>query len=87
MFGNRRLERKIDAVNYKLDLIMKQLGVEVPAGAAYEVRKPVAAPIGMAEVDALLAQGKKIHAIKVYRELTGVGLKEAKDAVESRERY
>lgn len=29
-----------------------------------------------------LEQGKKIQAIKVYRELTGVGLKEAKDAVE-----
>ncbi|HEY0455112.1 MAG TPA: ribosomal protein L7/L12 [Verrucomicrobiae bacterium] len=27
--------------------------------------------------------GKKIEAIKLYRELTGAGLKEAKDAVES----
>ena len=29
-----------------------------------------------------IAQGRKINAIKRYRELTGVGLKEAKDAVE-----
>ncbi|MEV6966237.1 ribosomal protein L7/L12 [Hamadaea sp. NPDC051192] len=35
------------------------------------------------EVAALLAEGKKIQAIKLYRELTGVGLKEAKDAVEA----
>jgi hypothetical protein len=36
----------------------------------------------MDEVQSLIMQGKKIQAIKVYRELTGVGLKEAKDAVE-----
>jgi ribosomal protein L7/L12 len=36
-----------------------------------------------ADVSALMAAGKKIHAIKLYRERTGVGLKEAKDAVES----
>jgi ribosomal protein L7/L12 len=33
-------------------------------------------------VASLLARGLKIQAIKEYRELTGVGLKEAKDAVE-----
>jgi hypothetical protein len=38
--------------------------------------------IGLDEVWSWLQQGKKIQAIKVYRELTGVGLKEAKDAVE-----
>ncbi len=32
---------------------------------------------------ALLASGSKIDAIKLYREQTGVGLKEAKDAVEA----
>ena len=30
----------------------------------------------------LLREGKEIHAIKLYRELTGAGLAEAKDAVE-----
>ncbi len=34
------------------------------------------------EVAQLVKAGKKIEAIKLYRELTGVGLKEAKDAVE-----
>ncbi len=33
----------------------------------------------------LLAGGKKIEAIKVYREETGVGLREAKDAVDRAE--
>jgi hypothetical protein len=35
------------------------------------------------EVLSLVRQGQKIAAIKHYREATGVGLKEAKDAVES----
>lgn len=33
-------------------------------------------------IQAALDKGKKIEAIKVYRELTGLGLKEAKDAIE-----
>lgn len=36
-----------------------------------------------AEVKRLMATGQKIEAIKVYREATGVGLAEAKSAVES----
>jgi ribosomal protein L7/L12 len=34
----------------------------------------------------LLARNKKIQAIKVYREVTGVGLKQAKDFVDAMER-
>jgi ribosomal protein L7/L12 len=33
----------------------------------------------------LALEGKKIEAIKLYREMTGLGLKEAKDAVEGME--
>jgi len=43
-------------------------------------------PIGggdLAEVHTLALQGQKIQAIKLYRELTGAGLKEAKDYVDS----
>ena len=40
----------------------------------------------MAEVAQLLRAGNKIAAIKLYRETFGVGLKEAKDAVENIER-
>jgi ribosomal protein L7/L12 len=35
-----------------------------------------------ADVAKLLAAGRKIDAIKIYREIHGVGLKEAKEAVE-----
>jgi DNA-binding beta-propeller fold protein YncE len=40
----------------------------------------------MAEVVALTRDGKKIEAIKRFRELTGVGLKEAKDVVDAIDR-
>ena len=38
---------------------------------------------GLAEISTLVARGNKIEAIKRVRELTGLGLKEAKDYVES----
>lgn len=40
----------------------------------------------LAEIQAELQRGNKIHAIKLFREKFGVGLKEAKDAVDSLER-
>lgn len=40
----------------------------------------------LAEIQNLLRGGSKIEAIKRFREMTGVGLKEAKDAVEAIER-
>lgn len=43
------------------------------------------APVSAANVQALLREGKKLEAIKLYREQSGLGLKEAKDAVEAME--
>jgi hypothetical protein len=57
-------------IERKLDLILKHLEIEeVDAGVDERIR-------------ALLASGDKIEAVKLYRDLTGVGLKEAKDYVE-----
>ncbi len=65
------LLRRIDA---KLDLILANLGLEFddPAGASLgeQARR-------------LADEGRKIDAIKAYRDATGAGLKDAKDAVES----
>ncbi|MEN2419496.1 ribosomal protein L7/L12 [Streptomyces rimosus] len=71
---HKTLERRLRRMDRKLDLIMEHLGLD-------EV-----GPEGMAEIDALLLKGRKIEAIKRYRELTGAGLVEAKEAVERRER-
>ena len=35
------------------------------------------------EIYELIARGKLIEAIKIYRQVTGAGLKEAKDAVDA----
>ena len=56
-------------------------GSAIPQGAAQD-----AAAVGdawLAEVRQLKASGNVIQAIKLYREHTGLGLKEAKDAVEA----
>lgn len=62
-------DQRVARVERKLDLIIDHLGLRDDDPR-------------MGEVEALLRDGKKIQAIKVYREITGVGLKEAKDAVE-----
>ncbi|GID29974.1 ribosomal protein L7/L12 [Paractinoplanes brasiliensis] len=61
---------RLAAVERKLDMVMKHLGIEEPVDAADP------------EVLSHLMKGEKIHAIKIYRERTGAGLAEAKEAVE-----
>lgn len=43
-------------------------------------------PSVQADVDRLLLENKKIEAIKLIREQTGMGLKESKDAADQRQR-
>ncbi len=54
----------------KVDLILKHLGIDPNQGVDEKVME-------------LMKAGRKIEAIKLYREQTGAGLKEAKDYVES----
>ncbi len=56
-----------------------------PAAGAGDAVDPWSVPPWPQIVD-LLRRGKKIEAIKVHREQTGSGLKEAKDVVEEVER-
>jgi ribosomal protein L7/L12 len=58
-----------------------EAGGEPPALPSTGAARP-ASQGSLAEVYALASQGQKIEAIKLYRELTGVGLKEAKDYVD-----
>ena len=62
--------RRLAAVERKLDLVIEHLGLRE------------AEPDAPAAVVQELLAGRKIQAIKVYREATGATLKEAKDAVE-----
>ena len=65
-----RLERKVDFLLRELNLVEKE-----------EVTLPDFGPV-LTEVAELVRQNRKIEAIKLYRELTGAGLKEAKEVVD-----
>ncbi len=68
---------RLTRIERKLDLILAYLGIEdSPTQAQNDLS---------AAVKDLLRRGKKLDAIKLYREETGVGLKDAKDAVEALE--
>ncbi|MFE0192726.1 ribosomal protein L7/L12 [Streptomyces sp. NPDC059008] len=71
---SKTLDRRLARLERKVDLLLAHAGVEQPQDPR------------MAQIDDLLAQGKKIQAIKVHRELTGSGLAEAKEEVERRMR-
>lgn len=73
VFMAASLRAENNRLERKLDAILVHLGVEFP-DMSPELRQ---------EIQQLVNQGKKIEAIKLYREQTGAGLKEAKDAVES----
>jgi ribosomal protein L7/L12 len=72
--GSRAQERaraaaRHAAIERKLDLVMRHLGIAEPLPEEPEVVQH-------------LERGERIQAIKVYRERTGVGLAEAKEAVD-----
>jgi len=64
-----RTDRRIARVERKLDLVLDHLGLHEDEPS-------------LPQVAALLRDGKKIQAIKAYREATGADLREAKEAVE-----
>ena len=59
----------------KLDALMKSLGVKYDPASGLQ-----------ASIDNAIRNGDKIEAIKLYRVANGVGLKEAKDAIEAKMR-
>jgi len=64
-----RLERQVD-------FLFRRLGIDPNLALAQDDELPAAL------YDAI-GRGKLVQAIKIYREATGVGLKEAKDAVDA----
>lgn len=63
-----QLQTDVRRINKKLIEITKQTGI---------------ADTSEEEVKRLISEGKKIQAIKKYRETTGLGLKEAKEYVDT----
>ncbi len=69
------LETRLRRIERKLDLILEFLHVPVKD---IELVNQVSAAVRQ-----LADEGRKIEAIKLYREQTGAGLREAKEMVES----
>jgi hypothetical protein len=65
---------RLRRVEAKLDLILKHLGLEYTDPATSGLSE---------EVKALADSDQKITAVSLHREQTGLGLKEAKDAVDA----
>src|SRR5215210_6388051 len=63
-----------------------EVNINAGQSAGASVAPIIDQALKMAEIAQLLHAGNKIAAIKLYREIFGVGLKEAKDAVENIER-
>jgi len=77
--------RRIAELERKVSELYKRLGQAEPVGFGEDSGFSEPASVAASEdprVIELLQSDKKIEAIKLYRELTGVGLAEAKDAVE-----
>jgi ribosomal protein L7/L12 len=68
--GRGKPDPRVAEINRKLQLIMDHLQITDPG------------PQASASVLGELQQGRTIQAIKLYREETGTGLAEAKNAVE-----
>ena len=65
--------RQLLFLQRKADLTLAHQGIQPP---------PLFAPLSQRVKELTADPTQKIHAIKAYREETGVGLKEAKDAIE-----
>ena len=66
--GTATQETRLLILERKINLILNHLGIkdDIQKGSVQE----------------LILRGQKIQAIKLYREISGVGLKEAKEAVD-----
>lgn len=71
------LRSRVSELEDRLNFLYRQLNIEYA--------DPNSDPVLSPQVQDALRRGNKIEAIKIYRELTGVGLTEAKQAIEKLE--
>jgi len=73
------LRARINELEDRLKFIYRRLNIEYA--------DPNSDPVLSPQVQDALRRGNKIEAIKIYRELTGVGLAEAKDVIDKAEQF
>jgi large subunit ribosomal protein L7/L12 len=82
--GDEGLQRRVEELERRvaaLEWAARSAGQAVPTAVVGQPEQPGDAGISP-EVQQLVMQGKKIQAIKLLREQSGLGLREAKDIVD-----
>ena len=90
-FAEKLVNLTVKEVNELAEVLKEEYGIEPAAAAAVAVAAPAAGDGGAGggeektEFDVILkaAGGSKLQVVKAVKELTGLGLKEAKELVES----
>ena len=73
------LRSRINELEDRLKFIYRRLNIEYA--------DPNSDPVLSPQIQDALRRGNKIEAIKIYREMTGAGLAEAKDAIDRAEQF
>lgn len=73
------LKARINELEDRLKFLYRHLNIEFLDNNS----DPVSSP----QIQTALREGNKIAAIKIYREMTGVGLAEAKQAIDRAEQF
>lgn len=77
-----QLEERIEQMEVMMQALCAHLGINPAALMA----RGMARPLEIGAIREALLSGNKINAIKIYRSIYGVGLKEAKEAIDAMER-
>lgn len=75
------LKSRINELEEKLQIVYRKLNMDYANPDSVVNSDPALSP----QIQDALRRGNKIEAIKIYRELTGVGLAEAKQAIDRAE--
>jgi ribosomal protein L7/L12 len=75
----QQLRSRVNEMEDRLKALYRHLNLEYA--------DPGSDPAMSPQVQDALRRGNKIEAIKIYREMTGVGLAEAKNAIDKAERF
>ena len=73
------LRSRVSELEDRLNFLYRRLNIEYA--------DPDSNPALSPQIQDALRRGNKIEAIKIYRELTGVGLAEAKQAIDQAEQF
>jgi ribosomal protein L7/L12 len=71
------LRSRVNELEERLKFLYERLNIDYADPSSDPIRSP--------QLQEALRRGNKIEAIKIYRELTGVGLAEAKQAIDQLE--